>query len=112
MPPGLSCSRAISEVVGDADYRVVDVVVDVGAQFVAREVEGWRLDDEAAIFGANVEAGADLVGDTSAIQATDVGVLADAGQQLVGSGVVNGREDQARDAGFDEGIEVLVAEAV
>src|SRR5580700_5131439 len=107
----LELSVAGSEVIRDADDRIVDVVVPVGARVVMREVERGGLDDDAAIFSPDIEAGAELVGDTAAVQAADVGVLAQASLK-VRLRVVDGRKDVTADAGFEEGIEVLPGEIV
>src|SRR5580700_1446038 len=98
------------EVVGDADDGVVDVVVNVGAEVVVLITEGRRLHHDAAILGADVEAGADLVRDAGAVDGADIRVAAKA--EGVGLRIVNRVKEDAGDSGFEERIQVPVIEAV
>src|SRR5271170_1792739 len=67
-----NCTFAL-EVVGDPNHWIrKSGEPAIGVEDVARNVEVRRFDDDTAILGANVEARADLVGDTAPIQCADL----------------------------------------
>jgi hypothetical protein len=97
-------------VVCNPDDGVVDVVVDVGAEVVAGIVKRGRFHNQAAIFGADIEAGADLVGDSGAVHGPDVGVATDV--EGIGFRVVDRREKKPGRTALDEWIPISEVEAV
>jgi hypothetical protein len=62
------------EVIGHADDRLADVVPALGRNWVPI-AECRHLGHPAAILGANIEAGADLVGKSGSVDAADFSLL-------------------------------------
>src|SRR5271155_4054660 len=99
------------EVVSDADHRIVDVVVAVGIEFRgAGQPEAGHLADDASVFGANIEAGADLVGDAAAVKANDRRLAL--GVQCLSSKVANGAPEQSAAAGLQKRVQLMEVEVV
>src|SRR5580698_302910 len=99
------------EVVGDADHRIVDVVVAVGVQvWAARQAEIGNFGDDAAVFRADIEAGADLVGDAAAIKTHDS--CLPFGVDSGGGEIANLPPEKRAAASFQKGIEVVEVEVV
>ena len=86
---------------------IVDVVPAIGSELVV--AEGGHLGDEAAIFRADVEAGADFIGDAAAIEPTNRGLLLHV--EVGGAGIADGQKDERARSGLDKRIEVLEGEA-
>ena len=75
----------------------------VGVQL--RIAKGGHLGDPAAIFGADVEAGADLVRKAGSVEAADFSLLLHV--QRSGAGVADGQEDEAAGPASTNGLKFL-----
>src|SRR5271170_927400 len=96
------------EVVSDPDHRVrKSREPAIGVEDVAGNVEVRRLNDDTAILGADVEAGADFISDTGPIQCADFGLSL--GIQD-GSTALDRRENISTYTALNKGIELAKAE--
>ena len=94
--------------IGDADHGIRDVVVALGIEVGVSEVRS--LHDDAAILCSNVEAWAELIGDTTAVQGTDVrGAL---GSEARGVGVIQAGKEEATHACLEKGIPAAEGQVV
>jgi len=95
-------------VVGDTNSRIADVEVAAALQIWI--VEAGRLHHDAAILDANIEAGAELVGDASPVKGSDIRAAAKILKLCLR--VKDRRIDIATRTAFKKRIEVLVCEVV
>src|SRR5271170_3643678 len=96
------------KVVSDSDHRVGERWEPaIGIENVAGNVEVRRLNDDTAILGSDVEAGADFISDTAPIQCADFGLSL--GIQDRGAGL-DGREDITTYTALEERVELLETE--
>src|ERR1700678_822839 len=95
--------RSGLEVVGDADDRIVDVVKSAG--LLGFETEVRSLHEQAAVLGANVPAGTQLICDTAAVNAPQNGLSLYV--ELGGAGVVERSKHEGPRTCLKKGIPVL-----
>ena len=88
-----------------AGSYMLNQLLVVKLSLLGSNAEGGHLGHQSAIFGANVEAGADLIGEACAVHAANFGLLL--GVESRGAGVDDGQEDESCRAGFNKRIPVL-----
>src|ERR1700721_194406 len=101
----LSCLESL-EVVSHADGRAEDVPPLVGDENGV--TERGHFGDHAAVLGANIEAGADLIRNADSVNSADFGGLLYI--QRLGARVANRLKNEGRRAGFDKRIELFIVE--
>src|ERR1700723_3376423 len=94
------------EVVSHADGRAEDVPPLVGDKNGI--TESWYLGDQAAVLGADIEAGADLIGNAGSVDGADFGDLFHV--QRLRARVAHRLKEEGPRAGFDKRIPFLIVE--